>query len=78
MADEGLLGGLPRERPGRRSAKRGTASDSAAEAEPEPARTRPEPVGDPLSGAVRVAGRVAEAGVRTAGRLADGLLRRGR
>jgi hypothetical protein len=99
--EPGVLGNLPRSRPGQRSDKRATAakgkssprgaratkaskSATARRArpapKPEPPR-RPEPEAprsadpaahrstDPLTGAVRLAGRVAEAGLKTAGDL---------
>jgi hypothetical protein len=109
--EPGVLGNLPRSRPGHRSEKRGggvraaaaaTAADAAkvagrkpaaARSKPaakprrkpaaasrpkaEPPRKRPQPVAetaaptasDPLTGAVRLAGKVAEAGLKTAGSL---------
>jgi hypothetical protein len=91
--DPGVLGNLPRSRPGRRSDKRGgttvkatakkssTTVKSTARAKPaarKPPKPAPRPVAeeprstDPLTGAVRLAGKVAEAGLKTAG----GLLRR--
>jgi hypothetical protein len=118
--EQGVLGNLPRSRPGRRSAKRGSGSRTAATAAPaakrapstrakaaraktsakaktraqaKPSRTaaKPKPVPrpeskptppfpepqagggtDPLTGAVRLAGKVAEVGLKTAG----GLLKR--
>jgi hypothetical protein len=95
--EPGVLGNLPRSRPGHRSDKRRDADGAASAAVPKrraaatTARTaRPAPVpgpdrqraprpeadaqhsGDPLSVAVHLAGKVAEAGLKTAG----GLLRR--
>jgi hypothetical protein len=97
--DPGVLGNLPRSRPGHRSDKRGgrgtgakpakaraakapsasaTASARAArparrpQSEPEAPRPRVEADqhrGDPLSAAVHLAGKVAEAGLKTAGDL---------
>jgi hypothetical protein len=93
----GVLGNLPRSRPGHRSDKRRggatavTKASAAPRAKParkaarpapprpavqaEPRRAAPEEPqrsADPLTGAVRLAGKVAEAGLKTAG----GLLRR--
>lgn len=85
--DDELLGGLPRSRPGRRSERRGAAPDSSDPEGPGGARTPPDehgpPLaddadvevaagGDPLAGAVRVAGNLARTGLRAAG----GVLRR--
>src|SRR5439155_13478845 len=104
-AEPGVLGNLPRSRPGQRSAKRGGGARAAAssatrakastpsrtsgakrkptaarkQAAPASRRARPRPQqpsaqptaapGDPLTAAVRAAGKVAELGLRTAGSL---------
>lgn len=72
--DRGLLGKLPRERPGTRSEKRPGAP---AVEEPPPAR-KPAPAasGDPVGAALRTAARTAEAGLRTAGDVTREILRR--
>jgi hypothetical protein len=78
--DEGVLGRLPRSRPGTRSAKRpaGAASGASEKADrqaapaPAPAPSR----SDPLGGGVRAATKAAGAGVRVAGTMAAELLRR--
>ena len=72
--DRGLLGNLPRSRPGTRSEKRAGASS----AEESPASPKPaEPAaGDPVGGALRTAARTAEAGLRTAGDVTREILRR--
>jgi len=91
----GVLGNLPRSRPGQRSQKRVTAAKPAAAKKPT-ARARPaarrkaptarkpvaarkpapqpaaSPSPDPLTFALRTAGKVAEVGLKTAG----GILRR--
>jgi hypothetical protein len=92
--EPGVLGNLPRSRPGHRSDKRAAGSRGAAggpsktagarRARPAPkpetprrpapdAPRSPEPPAhrsiDPLTGAVRLAGKVAEAGFKTAGDL---------
>jgi hypothetical protein len=108
--DPGVLGNLPRSRPGRRSDKRGgawseaagsgaaaggaseaprtqararkttsAAKPRAAAAKTRPERSRPAPQqtgGDPLSGAVRLAGGLAEAYVKTTAKIAGGVLKR--
>jgi hypothetical protein len=116
--DPGVLGNLPRSRPGRRSDKRGgtwseaagsaAASGGASEAPKRPARPARKPSaaartgtsrrhtspgtgtaqrsareaptpqrgGDPVSGAIRAAGGLAEAGVKTWVRVAGGVLKR--
>ena len=101
--EPGVLGNLPRSRPGQRSAKRGGGARAAGstrakastqsrasgakrkptaarkQAAPASRRARPRPQqpsaqptaapGDPLTAAVRAAGKVAELGLRTAGSL---------
>jgi hypothetical protein len=107
MADDpGVLGNLPRSRPGRRSEKRGgtwseaagsgaaaggaseapkrqararktaTASRSTASRKPQPRPAPPPSSSDPLSDAIRLAGGVAEASVKTAVKVAGGVLKR--
>ncbi len=122
MAEEdGVLGNLPRSRPGRRSEKRGAgrpagAAEAAAEkaeqedaptaetasgsgrtgrarakaaprrsgAQPrqerrqpeDPPREAPSSGGDPITGAMRAAGKVAGTGVQVAGAVAKEVLRR--
>ena len=74
--DAGVLGNLPRTRPGRRSEKR--ASGAAAPPplpEPEPPEA-PERSSDPLGEIVRGGLRVAGTGVRVADTVARELLRR--
>ena len=72
--DGGVLGNLPRSRPGRRSEKR---ADAPAPPPPPEAREAPEPVpDDPLADAIRTATGVAAAGARLANGLAREALRR--
>jgi hypothetical protein len=72
--DRGVLGNLPKERPGRRSAKRSGASP------PPPRRERPPAAetasSDPVSEAIRTATGVAAVGARVANGLARELVRR--
>ena len=83
MAEEdGVLGNLPRSRPGKRSDKRGAgrpagaAGAAGAKAE-ETAVPADPPLGtDPLSGVVRAATKVAGTGVRVAGAVSREILRR--
>jgi hypothetical protein len=75
--DPGLLGGLPRERPGTRSDKR--SEGSRPRSTPPAKRTLPpRPTGEDedSGGPVRGAGRIAGAGLRAAGGLTRGVLRR--
>ncbi len=99
--DPGLLGNLPRSRPGTRSDKRTSGSapkaaprkpkPAAASAAPKAAKPRPrsrpkvanpkprpvpESQGDPVSEALRAAGRIAGAGARTANGVTREILRR--
>lgn len=90
--EDGILGNLPRERPGRRSGKRadattarpaaGQRAESAAKgraAKPRAAsaaKLAPEVPADPVREAARIAGQVAGVGVRTASRIAGGVLNR--
>jgi hypothetical protein len=101
--DAGLLGNLPRARPGTRSEKRasGSAPKAPRTAKPRPkaarakaspktatprpgpkvANPKPRPVperqpGDPVTEALRAAGRIAEAGARTANGVTREILRR--
>jgi hypothetical protein len=83
--DPGLLGGLPRERPGKRSDKRSHGGSGPRSGRPAkrsgPATERPGPPGpgseeDRPGGPVHGAGRIAGAGLRAAGGLTRGVLRR--
>ena len=76
--DAGVLGNLPRTRPGRRSEKRASgATTTAAPPPPEPeAAEAPERSSDPLGEIVRGGLRVAGNGVRVADTVARELLRR--
>jgi hypothetical protein len=72
--DGGVLGNLPRSRPGRRSEKR---ADAPAPPPPADARKAPDPPpDDPLADAIRTATGVAAAGARLANGLAREALRR--
>ncbi len=87
--DEGILGNLPRSRPGQRSSRRKPASGAGA---PSRQRARRDPSSattgsssaadatangvDPLSGALRAAGALAQGGIKGASRLASGALSR--
>ncbi len=83
--EPGLLGNLPRSRPGTRSAKRAAGGRIAGPEGPRAATRRDarrrgeadsaaEP--DPVSEALRTAGRVAEAGLRAANGVTREVLRR--
>lgn len=90
--DDGILGNLPRSRPGRRSTKRpaehgpqkagrapATAGRAPADRSPGARPSDPPPEArssDPLTGAARAAGQLAGAGLRTASRLAGQALGR--
>ena len=76
--DAGVLGNLPRTRPGRRSEKRASgATTTAAPPPPEPAPAEaPEGSSDPLGEIVRGGLRVAGTGVRVADSVAREVLRR--
>jgi hypothetical protein len=72
--EAGMLGKLPRSRPGRRSEKRaGTPPDRARTSTPPSGRARES---EPLADALSFAGSLAGAGVRTGAALTRGLLRR--
>ncbi len=77
--EPGLLGKLPRSRPGKRSEKRegpaATGPEPASGASPtgEPAA---DAGGDPVGNALRSAARTAEAGLRTANDVTREILRR--
>ena len=71
--EPGLLGNLPRTRPGRRSDKRPAEPAEPPSAGPPPRRERD---ADSVGTALRVAGRAAEAGVRIANGVTRGVLRR--
>ena len=83
--DNGVLGNLPRSRPGTRSQKRSAPSARAStqartrprpKAGPKPARA-PEPSGsDPVGEAVRTAAKVAGGGLKLANGLTREVLRR--
>ena len=72
--DRGLLGNLPRSRPGTRSEKRDRTPP--AEAAPPPPERAGSTAGDPVGDALRTAARTAEAGLRTAGDVTREILRR--
>jgi hypothetical protein len=86
--DGGVLGNLPRSRPGHRSDKRtgktAAAPRAGAAKRPEPAATRPplgddnaaSRAGDPVGHAIRAAAGVASTGARVAGGVAREVLRR--
>jgi hypothetical protein len=85
MSDEtdGVLGNLPRSRPGVRSDKRAAASKPRPAKPRSPRATKPPPPpppppasDDPLAAAVKAAGQVAETGIKVAARVAGGVLRR--
>ena len=72
----GLLGDLPRERPGTRSAKRADRPPRgrpAATPDPEPSSR---PVGEIATEPLRLAAGVAEAGLKVASRITGELIRR--
>lgn len=72
--DPGLLGNLPRSRPGRRSEKRGESTP------PPPSSKRetpaPDRAGDPVGDALRVAAKGVGSGLRVANGVTRGVLRR--
>jgi hypothetical protein len=75
--DGGLLGNLPRTRPGTRSEKRQSGAAKPGRPEDEPAAAGPgEGSSDPVGDALRAAGRTAETGARVAQALAREALRR--
>ena len=74
--EDGILGNLPRSRPGRRSARRETPSAAAGQPPSSPRSPDPEPTGDALGGALRAAGQLTEAGLKVASKLAGGALGR--
>jgi hypothetical protein len=91
MAEEdSVLGNLPRSRPGKRSEKRGAGKSAGPRARPkrtqptrakrrqpeDPPRAQPGAGGDPLTGAVRAATKLAGTGARVAGTVANEFLRR--
>ena len=72
--DPGMLGNLPRSRPGRRSEKRsGTARPSPSPPAP---RTEPERADDAVGDALRVAARGVGTGLRVANGVTREVLRR--
>ena len=68
--DDGVLGNLPRSRPGTRSEKRATREP------PAPQPRAPEPDTDPVGGALRMVGGLAAGGARVAQGVAREVLRR--
>jgi hypothetical protein len=83
--ESGVLGNLPRSRPGTRSQKRSApAARASTQAQPRPrpkARPKPAPApehsaSDPVSGAVRTAAKVAGGGLKLANGLTREVLRR--
>jgi hypothetical protein len=81
---EGILGNLPRSRPGVRSDKRAAGKRPRAAPAPRQAAPKPPPAPPPpaspsggaIEVAVRAAGQVAETGIKVAARVAGGVLRR--
>jgi hypothetical protein len=71
--DGGMLGDLPRSRPGTRSAKRGPRTPPPPAPEPAPPAVQP---GELATEALRAAAGVAEAGLKVASRLTGEVLRR--
>jgi hypothetical protein len=71
--DGGVLGNLPKSRPGRRSSKRSTPP-KAARPEPEPAAAAPR--SDPVGGAVRAVTGLAGTGARLAADIGREVARR--
>jgi len=69
----GLLGDLPRQRPGTRSAKRGERPRPKA---PPPLASPPRTAGDAATEPLRLAVGAAEAGLRVASRITGELIRR--
>jgi len=65
--DDGVLGNLPRTRPGQRSQKRGPRMAAGAPAPGRQAAPQESSGGDPLSGAARAAGQLAGAALGAAG-----------
>jgi hypothetical protein len=86
--DGGVLGNLPRSRPGQRSEKRTGANAAKPASRPKPRKPAPpkaappppspahEPSADPVGGAIRTAAGVAGIGARVAGGMAREVLRR--
>ena len=72
--DPGLLGNLPRSRPGTRSAKR--PSEPAGKPPKQSSASRPTEPDDPVGDALRTAARTAEAGLRVANEVTRQVLRR--
>ena len=76
-ADEGgLLGDLPRERPGTRSARRGARPDRARTESPQPPPAPGITAGEAATQPLRLAVGVAEAGLGVASRITGELIRR--
>jgi len=79
--DPGLLGGLPRSRPGTRSQKRADAPQRPRTEPPPRPHSRAAPAetpgtDDPIEAVGRAAGRIAGAGLRVAGRLTGEAIKR--
>ena len=76
--DDGVLGNLPRSRPGRRSEKRaaGAPKASSPKRPPAPKPRAPEPETDPVGEALRMVGGLAAGGARVAQGVAREVLRR--
>lgn len=78
--EPGLLGNLPRSRPGQRSAKRAATAKSPAKeastAKESAAAARDGADGDPVGDALRAAARTAEVGLRAANDVTREILRR--
>ena len=72
--DPGMLGNLPRSRPGRRSDKR--SGDSRTSPPPTAPSTGPERPDDPVGGALRAAAKGVGSGLRVANGVTRGVLRR--
>jgi hypothetical protein len=75
--DGGVLGNLPKSRPGRRSQKRPAKPQAAAQPPPGAAKRRDEESeADPVGDAIRTATGIAAAGARVANGVARELVRR--
>ena len=71
--DAGVLGGLPRSRPGTRSRKRAATAARPARTKPDPP---PQPPADPVGDAVKTVAGAATAGLRLADAVTREVLRR--
>ena len=75
--EPGLLGNLPRSRPGRRSEKRAGATSRAPAKQPPPsAQSAPERADDPVGDVLRVAAKGVGSGLRVANGVTRQVLRR--